>query len=419
MTKNDTEEIENEAEGLSPDLLESEENESAPEPLWADKAKIIRDGDRVYYLLGTAHVSRQSVKDVRGLIDEVQPDTVCVELCEARYQGLVDRDRWKKLNISEVIRDGKTLFLLANLALGAFQRRIGEKLGVEPGAEMMEAVRAAEDCGANLELIDRDVQATLKRTWANLSLWNKAQLMTVMMGSLLPGGEDPTEAQIEELKEHEKLPEMLTIFSQEMPQVKGPLIDERDRFMMSAIEEAPGEKVVAVVGAAHLAGMMDNQGQGADREALSEIPKPGTWSKALKWILPLLILAAFSVGYYRHQGESLDDMLFAWILPNSIFCALLTAIGGGHILSIITGFIASPITSMNPLLPAGVVVGLVEASLRKPTVEDAENINRDVQSLGGVYQNRFTRVLLVVAASTVGSAMGAWIGLGWLASFIA
>ena len=379
-----------------------------------DAVTVIEDGDRRIYLVGTAHVSEQSVADVERAIDLIDPDTICVELCQARYSSLVDEDRWKKLDIFKVIKEGKTLFLLANLAMGAYQRRLGAELGVKPGAEMLAAVKKCEEREKELVLADRDIHATLKRTWANVGFWRRAQLMAAMVDGLFARGQEVGQEDIEKLKEKAQLSEMMKEFARVLPEVQKPLIDERDQFLMSAIQDAPGQKIVAVVGAAHVEGMQTYFGKTIDRDRLAELPKPSRWTKILKWVIPGLVLAAFAVGLSRDHPTTFSDMLTAWILPNSVMCALFTAAALARPLSILTAFIASPITSLNPLLPAGVVVGLVEAWLRKPTVADAEKINEDVQSIKGVYRNQFTRVLLVAVMSTFGSALGAWIGLSWL-----
>jgi len=375
-----------------------------------------RDGRR-WSIIGTAHVSQASVAEVEAVIEELRPDTVCVELCAARHEALTDENRWKKLDVFQVIREGKTLFLLANLAVGAYQRRLGEQLGVTPGAELLAAVRKAEAVGAQVELVDRNIHATLKRTWANLGFFQKVTLFGAILQSLVTN-ETISEETIESMKETDQLRAMMEEFARVMPAVKEPLIDERDRFLMSAIEDAPGDNVVAVVGAGHVHGMIAHFGREVDREALSEIPPPSRWVSALKWILPLAIVLAFGYGYQSQGAESLEDMLWAWILPNSVFAGLLTAVAGGTLLSILAAFLLSPITSLNPLLGAGMVVGLLEAWQRRPTVEDAEAINQDVQSLGGIYRNPFTRVLLVAVLANLGSALGAWIGLSWVLSVV-
>jgi pheromone shutdown-related protein TraB len=378
---------------------------------------VLEHGGRTFWVVGTAHVSPQSVTEVQQVIDAVRPDTVAVELDAGRFAALTEDAGWKSLDLFKVIKEGKTLYLIANIALAAYQRRLGEKFGVRPGAELLAAVVKAKETGAEVALIDRDVHVTLKRTWRNLSFWNKFQILGAMLESSI-GSEDPSQEDVEQLKDQANLSEALAEFARVMPQVKGPLIDERDRYLAAGTLEAAGERVVAIVGAAHVPGIREHFGRPIDKKALEEVPPPAKWVGLLKWIIPMLILAAFYVGYTKNEGRSFDEFLTAWILPNSIFCALLTALAGARFPSIVTGFIASPITSLNPLLPAGVVVGLVEAWLRKPTVADTESIHVDVQSVRGVYRNRFTRVLLVVVASTMGSAMGAWVGLGWVYSML-
>ncbi|MEM9488605.1 MAG: TraB/GumN family protein [Myxococcota bacterium] len=443
----------------------------------SDNVTILERGETTFYLIGTAHVSEASVTEVQRVIAEVEPDVVCVELCPARYNALTRDDAWKNLNIFKVIREGKTLFLLSNLAIGAYQRRLGEELGVRPGAELLAATEEAKKLGARIELVDRDIHITLKRTWGNLGFLKKVSLLGVVVQSLV-SREQISAEDIENLKEQTNLSDMLTEFAKALPEVKKPLIDERDQYLMSGIERAaigqgiglgkgrafgsaatsstsvaadaadnssasaeseqaadseqpdkpaapaptpdnPAKKVVAVIGAAHVPGMRENFGKPVDRKALEKLPPPSRLVGALKWLIPMLIITAFSYGYYKNRGASVEDMLFAWILPNSIMAALFTAIAGGKLLSIITAFVASPITSLNPLLGAGMVVGLLEAWLRKPTVDDCENINRDVQNLRGIYRNPVTRVLLVAVMATMGSALGAWIGLSWVVALVA
>ena len=381
---------------------------------------VIEDGSRTLYLVGTAHVSQRSVEDVEAVIGGVEPDVVCVELCAQRFEALTQDDRWKHLDIFRVIREGKILFLLASLAVSSYQRRIGKELGVQPGAELLAAAKLAEESGAELYLIDRDVQITLKRTWGNLRFFDKIQMLGAVFASLFE--EQRIEASdIEKLKEEGQLEDMLTQFSSAFPRVKGPLIDERDGYMASWLREVPGERVVAVVGAAHVPGIVrelqrlgvgssTRQEEPRTREPLEALPKGATWGTLVTWAIPVIVLAAFVWGISGEDARSPQEMLYAWILPNAIAAGLLTTIAGGKLSSIIAATIGSPITSLNPLLNTGMVVGLVDAWARKPTVEDATRIPDDVQSWQGFYTNRFTRVLVVATAAMFGSALGAWIG---------
>ena len=383
----------------------------------SDTLSIIELEGRTIYLVGTAHVSSESVNEVRDVIEKVRPDTVCIELCGPRYNALTNESAWQNLDVFKVIKEGKMLFLLANLALGAHQRRLGAEMGVRPGAELLAAAEKAHEQGAELVLADRDINITLRRTWGNLGFWTKMSLLGAVIKSAF--SRDEVEAiEIEELKKHANLSEMLAEFAKELPEIKVPLIDERDQYLISKIREAEGKTIVAVVGAAHVPGMKANIETPVDREALEQLPKRKWWVNTLKWVIPAMILGAFVWGYYRHDGGSLEQMLWAWILPNSIAAMLLTAVAGGKPLSIITAFFSSPITSLNPMIGTGMVVGLLEAWLRKPTVKDCEQINEDVQSIRGVYKNKVTRVLLVAVMSGLGSAIGAWIGLSWVVSLV-
>ncbi|MCO4762046.1 MAG: TraB/GumN family protein [Myxococcales bacterium] len=384
------------------------ENPTSDEALPANVRRIAHEG-RTIWLVGTAHVSLESVNEVRSRIAALEPDAVCVELCQSRYDALTDPDRWKKLDIFKVFREGKALFLLANLAIGAYQRRIGKELNVEPGAELVAAAEAANASGATLALVDRDIHVTLKRTWATIGFWQKMRLLSAIMQSLI-ATEEISADDIEQLKAGDQLPDMMSAFTQELPEVVEPLIFERDRYMAKKIRNTPGETVVAVVGAAHVPGMVRVFEQDVDTAALEVIPPPSPLVRSLKWVIPAIIMSAFYFGWRKGQGQMLGEMVWLWVAANSVVAGVFTALAGGKLISVITSLFSSPITSLNPLLGTAMIVGPVEAWLRRPTVEDCERINDDVQSLAGVYRNPFTRVLLVAVMASLGSALGAWIG---------
>ena len=420
-----------EPEAAEPETAEAAEPETA-EPQTAEpqtvgtsgsnvtivrRAKDGSERDRTFHIIGTAHVSKKSVEEVRRVIAEIEPDTVCVELDKMRYEALTDDTRWRKLNIFDVIKQGKVLFLMASLALQTYQKRLGEQLGVRPGAELIAAVEAAEAVGAEVVLADRDVQATLRRCWGNLGFFAKLKLTAGLMASVFDTQEIDEDA-IEALKDREHISDMMSEFAKALPEVKVPLIDERDQYLMSKIEDSAGETVVAVVGAGHVEGMTQYVGQTIDRDALSTIPAGSIWPKVIKWLIPAIILLAFYSGYREHQGEGLERMLYAWILPNAVLAGIFTLAAGGKLLSVATAIVASPITSLNPTVGAGMVVGLVEAWLRKPTVEDCEKLGKEVTTLKGMYKNPFSRILIVAMAATAGSALGAYAGAAWVVTLL-
>jgi pheromone shutdown-related protein TraB len=377
---------------------------------------LVHEG-RDIYLIGTAHVSQKSVDEVERVIAEVKPDTVCVELDQSRYDTMLDSKRWQKLDLFQIIRQKKVLYLIANLALSAYQRKMGERLGVKPGAEQRAAIQSAEAIGAKLVLADRDIQATLKRTWHNLGFWNKSKLVGSLIGTPFVV-EEIGEEQVEALKDRDVISEMLDELATLMPDLKEPLIDERDRYLISSVVEAPGQKVVAVVGAGHVRGMLANLGKPCDRAAISTIPKPSPWSSLIAWLIPVIVFGAFFFGWRDHQSENLIQMLKAWILPTALGCGLFSLISLAHPLTLLAGMLSAPLTTLNPLIGVGMVTALVEAWVRKPTVADCEGVPDAVMSVRGWYKNRATRVLLVFVLSSLGAAIGMFISTTWVVSLL-
>ena len=369
---------------------------------------------RDIYLVGTAHVSQRSVDDVGRVISELRPDTVCVELDSARHQALVDPQRWRNLDIFEVITQRRVIFLVTSLALSSYQRRLGEKLGVRPGAEMLAAMDHAERVGARLVLADRDIQATLKRSWAAISFWDCLQLCGAAVGSMFAKGEI-TEEQVEALKDRDTISELVREFAEVMPRLQRPLIDERDRFLMSAIREAPGQCVVGVVGAGHVGGMVKYLHAEVDREALSKIPPPGWLGRLAPWLIPLVVIALLYRAYASGQGE-LRPMLLGWAVANAVSVGACTLLARAKPLTALLAALSAPVVALVPHTGGGSIAAWVEAWLRRPGAADSEGLSR-VSSFADWYQNRFTRVLLVGVAGTIGGVLGALVGAVLVFSF--
>lgn len=400
---------------VSPDPF----REAAPR-LPASVTTVERDGT-TYYLVGTAHVSAKSAEEVRDVIEQVKPDLVAVELCKARYDALTKDSAFRDLDVFKVVREGKTLYLLAHLALSSYQRRIGASLGVKPGAELLAAVTVANENSIPVELIDRDINVTLKRTWRNLGLWKRSTLLaSLMVGFEDKKGEVVDEKAIESLKEQKALSEMLTELGRAVPEIKGPLIDERDSYLAGKLANAGAGKrrVVAVVGAAHVPGMTPQIGQTIDLASLDKLPPPSIVWTILKWLVPLLFVAALIYGWRWSDKTNFTEMMLAWILPTSIGAGALTLLAGGSLLTVLSALIVAPIAAIHPLLGTGMVTGLVEAWRRKPCVADCERLPDDIQSFKGFWRNPVTRILLIAVASGIGTAAGFWVGVGWVASLL-
>jgi pheromone shutdown-related protein TraB len=391
-------------------------------PPGAGSSTVLTEGATTFHIIGTAHVSEKSVAEVREVIARERPEVVAVELCKPRYEALTQDKAFRNLDIFKVIREGKALYLLGHLALTAYQRRMGAALGVKPGAELLAAVEAANAAGARVELVDRDINVTLKRTWANVGLWKRS----MMLSSLLVGFGDDKNAEpvtaesIEKLKEQRALSEMLTELSRAMPEVKGPLIDERDQILADGIRASgkDAKSVVAVVGAAHVPGIKQHWGKPIDRPTLEKLPPPSKLWTAIKWGVPLLFVVALILTWKSSSSTSFTELMLAWIVPTGVGAGLFTLVGGGHLLTILSAIVVAPIAAIHPLLGTAMVTGLVEAWLRRPSVADCERLPEDIQTFRGFWRNPVTRILLVAILSGVGTALGFWVGVGWVASLI-
>ncbi len=364
-------------------------------------------------LLGTAHVSRESVKLVIDSINMEKPDTVCVELCESRFQAIRQRERWQDMDIVKVIKEKKSFLLLANLLLASFQKRIAKKLGINPGEEMLKAIETGEAVGAAIHLADRDIRTTLARTWRAMSFLDKIKLIFQILLSASEI-EDIKEEDVEKMKNEDMLESLLSEIGKSLPALKKILIDERNDYIAYKIRTAPGEKIVAVVGAGHVPGIKAHIHDDIDIQALEELPPKTKLSAFLKWILPAAIFSLFILGFFYGGSEAGTDMILWWILAHGLLAGLGAVIALAHPLTVLSAVVAAPITALNPMIAAGWVAGLVEALSRKPKVRDLENLPEDILSFKGFWKNKVTRILLVVVFANIGSSIGTFISFPFL-----
>lgn len=369
---------------------------------------------KTVHIVGTAHVSHASVRDVQQTISLTQPDTVCVELCPSRHQAMTQPEDWKKMDIYKVVKEKKSLFLLIQLILSSFYRSIAKQLGIQPGAEMLAAVDMAEEQGAELILADRDVNITLKRVWGYLSWWHKLKMLFQLLASLiLP--EKVDESSIEELKDKDQLEVVMDQVAKSYPQVKNKLIDERDLYLAHSIQNAPGRVVVAVVGAGHLPGIVKALPTHIDTALLLELPPASFWPKIFKWGIPIIIVGLLAYGFAQGPEQSVQSISI-WILVNGLFSALAVSLALAHPLTIASTFVAAPLTSLNPTIAAGWVAGLIQAWIKKPTVADLEGLPKALGSVRGFWLNPVCRILLVVVLANLGSSLGTFVAGSWIAS---
>jgi pheromone shutdown-related protein TraB len=356
---------------------------------------------REILLVGTAHISAQSVELVERVIREKRPDSVAIELCEGRYKNLKDPDRWRETDLVAIIRQGKAYVLIAQLLLSSFQRRMGDKLKIKPGAEMMAAAKMAEEVGAHIQLADRDITTTLKRAWRSLGFKGIFKLCYSLLLSFVERPPEITEADIERLKQSDALEEALKELSQVFPEVRSALIDERDQFLAQKIREAPGNTVVAVVGAAHVPGIKRYMESNTDLSTLSTVPPKSFFSKALSWVIPVIVIGGMGFAFIDSGSATFAEMFKTWFWITGLAGAIGAALVLAHPVTIIAGFISAPWAAINPFIAAGWVTGIVEAMVRKPRVKDLETIAQDITSVRGLFTNRVCRTLLLVAVTNL------------------
>ena len=367
--------------------------------------------DKEIILVGTAHVSEASVQLVKETIEAERPDSVCIELDEGRFKTIKDPKAWERTNVSQVIRDKKVGFLVTQLVLSAYQKKMAQKLGTKVGGEMIQGIESAEEAGAELVLADRSIQTTFLRLWRLLGFKEKMKLLfSFAMGE--EGDEELTEADIAALLEQDALEAILGEVKDEFPVIGQVLIGERDQYLANKIKNAPGPKVLAVLGGAHVPGVTEELYKEQDMEAINTVPAKKSRMKFVKWIIPLLFIGLIAYTFITRGIDTGGQVLLSWWLWNGGLAALGTLLVLGHPLSILTAFIAAPITTVNPVLAAGWFAGLVEAWVRKPKVEDLQSIPDDIFRFKGWYQNRFLKVLSVVMFANIGSFLGTFGALG-------
>ncbi|WP_117168189.1 TraB/GumN family protein [Paraliobacillus sediminis] len=369
--------------------------------------RIEQDG-KEFILIGTAHVSKNSAEQVKEVIAAEQPDAVCIELDKQRYQSIMDGNKWKEMDIFKVIKEKKASLLLMNLAISSFQKRMAKQFGIEAGQEMIQGIESAKETGAKLVLADRNIQITFARIWSGVGFKGKMMLLTQVVAGIF-SKESITEEDLEKMKSQDSINAVLSEFTESFPKLKKPLIDERDQYLAQKIKNAPGNKIVAVLGAAHIPGIKEEIKKEHDLKALNQIPPKSKIPKIIGWTIPVLIIALIAYTFIANPAAGQQQIL-SWLLWNGGFSALGVIIGLGHPLAVITAFVAAPITSLNPLIAAGWFAGFVQAFVKRPQVSDFESLTEDVFSVKGFWRNKVTRVLLIVVLANLGSTVGTIIG---------
>ena len=371
------------------------------------------NGDEII-LVGTAHVSQNSVDEVRQVIETENPDHICLELDKGRYESKTKEQSYANMDLKKVFKEGKTFLVLANTALASFQKKMGNQTGSAPGEEIIGASKIAQEKGIPYSFCDREIATTLKRAWAKSNLWNKAKLIATLLSSAFDKEEIKPE-ELEELKKSDTLQEMMNELSKELPGAKSALIDERDRFLATNILQAPGHKKVAVIGAGHANGIVKTiekleKGElSTDLSDISQVPKPSKLGSIIGWAVPVALLAIIvAAGFAKGFDESLKYFLI-WAGTNSLTTVLFSILSNAHPLNWLVAAIGAPIAVLNPVLGVGIFTGIAESQLRKPTVKDFEKLSDDISSVKGWFKNRVLHAFMIFFTTSIGSILGTFV----------
>lgn len=378
---------------------------------YSEDVHIVHKDNREFIIVGTAHISRQSADLVREVIENEKPDVVCVELDEKRLKALSEKNRWENLDLRQIIKNKQLSTLMVNLILSSYQKKLGEKLGVTPGTELLEAVETANENNIPVELCDREARVTLRRAWHSMNLWQKSKFLSGGLAGIFEK-QELTEEKLAELRNKDVLSEMMDEIGKAMPVLKKVIIDERDQYIAQKMKDSKGKKVVSVVGAGHVKGIVkyiENNGE-VDLKSIEVIPESSLLSKLLGWGIPFIIVASiFYIGFSQGITEAGNNALF-WILACGIPSAIGAVISIAHPLTILASFVSAPITSLSPLIGVGYVAAFVQAYMQPPIVKEFQEVSKDFRKIGKWWKNRLLKVFLVFILSSIGGVIGTSVG---------
>lgn len=373
--------------------------------------------DKTIILVGTAHISEQSVAAVKDTIGEYDPDRVCVELDANRRESLEDQT-WDEKPITDVLKDGDGFLLIFNIILSIYQRRLADDIDIEPGAEMLAGLKTAEEADMPVSLIDRDINITLRRALGNLSWIERFRLV----GAAVEGFFTDEEVEIEDIEDEDLIYEIVQEFAGSFPHLTETIIDERDQYMAQRLREADEETIVAVVGAGHVNGIVEElkYNDVISTESLETTPNTPPIRKGVKYAIPALIFGLFAYGFVTEGFGTARDLFFYWVILNAFFAGVGAIISRAHPLTTAVTAITAPFTSVNPALPAGLVAAYTEHRIRPPLASDMANIG-EIESIRELWQNTATKLLVLFFLVNLGSSIATFLGVGvifWFLSFI-
>lgn len=363
-------------------------------------------------LLGTAHVSKESVKEVEELILKKQPKYICIELDKQRYDNLVNDEQWKNTDIVSVIKNKQFPGLVMQVIIASVQKKFSLTTNSEPAGEFKKAIELAKQTNAEIILIDRNIKITLNRIWRKLTLFNKVDIITSFIFS--SDDTELTENSIQDIMKDDVMELAFSSFKEKLPIIHKVLVEERDEYMANNILElTTKEEVVVIIGKAHLNGIFNKVKSNSNTHNNAEldiIPNKTLGTKLANWSFSILIIGLLIASFVFGDYNVGMDQLKQWILWNSSLAAIFTLLARGSFISAIVAFLTAPIGAISPALSVGIFVAFSEAIVKKPTVNDMANIFEDTSSIKNILNNKFLKIIVLFFVSSLGGAIGNIIG---------
>lgn len=398
--------IKNNSEENSEESINSESDNIEPEIIEPIREPSLE-------IVPTAHISDKSVENVRQVIYEKKPEIVAIELDIKRYNGLLDEARGikreQKFDLKNMLKDSNLIVMIVSSFLSSMQRRMGAEVGVSPGSEMLEAAKIAQEVNADIALIDRDIQITLKRTINGMSFREKLSFGWEILKSYFVSEEETEnlKEEIENLKQEDTIVEVMDFFKEASPGGYNALVHERDAYMAYNLKSLEDKNVVAVVGAGHKQGILDyldNPDTIPPIESISSVKESKiSIVKILLYLIPVFFVVIFALAFI--QGANIQTGLINYLIFAGGGAFLGSLLSGSKLRSAVVGLLVAPITVIHPLLAAGWFSGIVEGQARKVGWDDLHELS-EFESFKDLWHNKLFRVILVVIGTNLGCTVG-------------
>jgi pheromone shutdown-related protein TraB len=213
-------------------------------------------------IIGTSHIAKQSVNEIKKAIVEGKPDIVAVELDIQRATALLQKGK-NKISLEAIFKIGVKGYIFAKIGQ-IVQQKLGKMVGVTPGSDMKTALEMAKEEGMDVALIDQPIQITLKKFSKGLTWRERWRFFVDLLKGLVSPKKQMKELglknfDLRKVPEKEIITKMINQMKRRYPSVYKALVEDRNKYMVrklvKLLRDNPKKKILCVVGAGHKEGM--------------------------------------------------------------------------------------------------------------------------------------------------------------------